>query len=192
MKLHSTLSAAITAGLLSACQSVPATSASASLPDADPVTGEGRVFPPVTDTEVHATLLGARSGAGPRERQYFVDRINMETSGRGLAAPIVVQGVGEARDTLVLMVHGGDGALTPFIARALLARTTSVIRFAPVVAELGLSEELDVYEVASVLGFKRIVVTDGRDASFVTQLEVSQLQARSVTSGFAFSPIQEW
>lgn len=192
MKLQCTLTAAIAAGLLTACQSAPTPYVAADRLEGDAGTGEGRVYPPVTETEIRATQLSAKSDAGPLQRQYFVDRINMETSGRGLAAPIVVQGVGDARGTLVLMVSGGNGPLTPYIARALLARTTSVIRFAPVVSEMGLSEELDVYEVAAVLGFRQIVVTDGRDATFVTQLEVSQLQARSSTSGVGFSPIREW
>lgn len=191
MKRHITLVAVIAAAALGACQSTPSSYAGANQVKAGPGAGEGWAYPPATETEIRVTHFGARSGVGPLERQYLVDRINMEMSVPVLSAPIVVQGVGETRDTLVVMVSGTDGALTPYIARALLARTTSVIRFAPVVTEMGLSEELDVYEVAAVLGFRQIVVTDGRKVTYVTQLEVSRAQDRPTANGVAFSPIRQ-
>lgn len=72
----------------------------------------------------------------------------------------------------MVMVSGFHEPLTPYTSRGLLARMTSIIRFAPTIAEMGLSQELDVYDVAAVLGFKQIVVTDGNEVSYVTKLEL--------------------
>lgn len=173
MYIRRTIAAAITLALLGACQTAPSPTGFADSYQVDPNTGEGRFFPPVADTEIHATSYGVMVDAGPLQRQFFTDRINMETSSRGQMAPIVVQSTGEKREVLVLMVPGGEQGLTPYIARALLARTTSIIRFAPLVSEMGMSDQLDVYDVAAVLGFKQVVVTDGRDVAYVTKLEVS-------------------
>lgn len=173
MKRYNILAAAAAMGLATACQSVPAghvTSASAA---EDAQTGEGRFFPNVTETEVRPVRFSAMADTGPSQRQYFTDRINMETSGRGLTAPIVVQCAGKEQDVLVVMVSGFQEPLTPYISRGLLARMTSIIRFAPTLAEMGLSEELDIYDVAAVLGFKQIVVTDGRDFAMATKFDVN-------------------
>ena len=162
--------------LASACQSAPMPPASSAEAFVDTQTGEGQYFPPVTATEDRPVRFGMMSGAGPAQRQYFTDRVNMETSGRGLSAPIVVQSVGAEQDVLVLMVSGFQEPLTPYISRGLLARMTSVVRFAPAVTEIGLSQKLDVYDVAAVLGFKQIVVTDGRTTAFATELQASSVR----------------
>ena len=173
MKRHITLAIVAALGLVSACQSAPAESTSSALRTIDAGTGEGQSYPPVTSVEVQPVRFGMMTNADPVQRQYFTDRVNMETSGRGLTAPIVVQSTGYEQDVLVLMVSGFQEPLTPYIARGLLARMTSVIRFAPTLAELSLSQDLDIYDVAAALGFKQIVVTDGRDVSFATKLEVA-------------------
>ena len=172
MKPHILLAAVAALSLVSACQAAPlkpATDASGF----DAETGEGQFYPPVTATEIWPVRFGMMSGASPMQRQYFTDRVNMGTSGQGLTAPIIVQSTGDDQDVLVVMVSGFHEPLTPYISRGLLARMTSLIRFAPTLSELGLSEELDVYDVAAALGFKKIVVTDGRDATFATKLEVA-------------------
>lgn len=53
----------------------------------------------------------------------------------------------------------------------MLARMTSVTRFLPEISEMGLSAEFDIYNMAAVLGFNRIVVTDGRKFSHKAELE---------------------
>lgn len=173
MKRYSMFAATAAIGLVSACQSIPPETAASAPHIVDAETGEGRFYPPVTSMEVWPVDFGMMANVGPAQRQYFTDRVNMETSGRGLTAPIVVQSTGEEQDVLVVMVSGFHEPLTPYIARGLLARMTSVIRFAPTLAELGLSQELDVYDVAAALGFEQIVVTDGRDVAFATKLEVA-------------------
>ena len=171
MKRYNIFAAAAAISLAAACQSVPVEPATNALHFAESETGEGQFFPRVTATEVRPVRFGAMGGASPEQRQYFTDRVNMETSGRGLAAPIVVQSTGDDQDVLVVMVSGFHEPLTPYISRGLLARMTSIIRFAPTITEMRLSQELDIYDVAAVLGFTQIVVTDGREVSFGTKLE---------------------
>ena len=171
MKPYIVFAAAAAIGLATACQSAPVEPAKSAAHVADTGTGAGQFFPPVTTMVARPVRFGAMNGASPEQRQYFTDRVNMETSGRGLTAPIAVQSTGDDQDVLVVMVSGFNEPLTPYISRGLLARMTSIIRFAPTITEMGLSQELDVYDVAAVLGFTQIVVTDGREVSYGTKLE---------------------
>lgn len=175
MYTKSTLAAFIALTALSACQTASSPIMVSEPQTVDPMTGEGQYFPPATHTDIQFTSFAMMSDANPSQRQFFADRINMETPGQGDMETIVVQSTGQARDVLVLMVPSGERILTPYVSRALLARMSSIIRFAPVISEMGLSEELEIYDVSAILGFKQIVVTDGQATSLVTYLKVSQL-----------------
>ena len=130
--------------------------------DIDETTGAGRYYPPASSLETADVLFRQMPGIGPRQRQAFVDQVNLAASTPGGPVPIVAQAVGADRETLVLLYAGGEGPMTPYLARGVLARLTSIARSAPVIMEMGLSSEFDAYNMASVLGFGRLVVTDGR------------------------------
>lgn len=157
----------LSTGLVSACETSPVASdanfvSADALIEADAATGEGLYYPKVTVSEQPEIRFGPILGAGPQERQFFVDQINRAstTSERDIA--IVVQAVGTENKTLLLMPLGREGRPTAYIAKAMLARITSVLRFAPAITEMGISQEVDVYNMAAIMGFERIVVTDGR------------------------------
>lgn len=113
------------------------------------------------------------AGVGPVERQFFIDQLNLAASTPGRTFPIVVQAVGENRETLVFLYLDADGPMTPYLARAILARLTSLTRSAPAISEMGLSNEFDIYNTAAVLGFAQIIVTDGRDFAHKADLRES-------------------
>lgn len=154
-------------GALGACETVsgaeladtPALPASA----IDEATGVGRYYPPASSVETPNILFERMEGVGPQQRQSFADQINLAASAPGRTVPIVVQAVGADKQTLVFLYIGAEGPMTPYLARGILARLTSITRAAPAIAEMGLSSEFDVYNMAAVLGFSRVIVTDGRD-----------------------------
>jgi hypothetical protein len=154
-------------GALGACQTMstersvgtPAHSAAA----VDQTTGEGVYFPAVSSFDTPEVRFGKMAGVGPQQRSVVVDQLNVAVATNAGTLPILVQAVGEDRATLTFTYMNADSAMTPYIARGILARLTSVSRFLPAVTEMGLSSEIDVYNMAAVLGFERIIVTDGRD-----------------------------
>jgi hypothetical protein len=105
-----------------------------------------------------------------QQRQLFADQINLAASSPGRTVPIVAQAVGQDRGSLVFMYIDSEAGLTPYLARGILARLTSITRFAPAITEMGLTNEFDIYNAAAVLGFERIVVTDGREFSHEVKL----------------------
>ena len=106
----------------------------------------------------------------PDISQIDADQINLAATSGDRSIPIVVQTVGDGRKTLLFVALEVDAGMTPYIARAMLARMTSVLRFAPAISEMGVSQELDVYSMAAILGFERIIVTNGRAFSYEAQL----------------------
>lgn len=166
-------------GLIAACETVPVGSetdivTADAILEADSDTGEGVYYPKVTISEQPEIRFGPILGAGPQERQFFVDQINRAatTSERDIA--LVVQAVGSGNQTLLFMPLGRDGTPTPYIAKAMLARMTSVLRFAPAITEMGISQEMDIYNMAAILGFERVVVTDGRAFSYQANVAVKE------------------
>jgi hypothetical protein len=133
--------------------------------------GAGVFYPKPKSFETADIRFAAMEGVGPQQRQVFADQINLAASQPGRAVPIVAQAVGEGHETLVFMYLESEGAgMTPYLARGILARLTSITRIAPAITEMGLSNAFDIYNMAAVLGFERIVVTDGRAFSHEASL----------------------
>jgi hypothetical protein len=157
---------------LGACETLPTArrAGAAALSAVDANSGAGTYYPAVTSRDAPDVRFVRMAGVGPQQRQFFVDQINLAAVTPGRTMAIVAQATGEDSDTLVLLYLGGEGAMTPYLARGLLARMTSITRAAPAIAEMGLSSEFDIYNMAAVLGFRRIIVTDGRDFSHEADL----------------------
>lgn len=163
--------------LLSACQAMSTAGQADTLAFGaaaiDETTGAGKYYPQVSSSDTPEIRFGKMAGVGPVERQFFIDQLNLAASTPGRTFPIVVQAVGENRETLVFLYLDADGPMTPYLARAILARLTSLTRSAPAISEMGLSNEFDIYNTAAVLGFAQIIVTDGRDFAHKADLRES-------------------
>jgi len=152
-------------GLLATLVAAPAAaqpSPAVALAMADPQTGAGIHFPAISSRDTVSVKMGTAESGGSQPRQLFVDQLNLAAISAERPFPIVAQAVGQDRKTLVFMNIESHEFLTPYVARAILARMSSIIRFLPDVANNGLSPDFDIYTLAAILGFERIVVTDGR------------------------------
>jgi hypothetical protein len=154
-------------GVLSACAAGPfagTTNASATgaPPSVDKQAGASVFFPPPTSTEMRKPRFELNVDPDPARRQFFADQMNLATSTPSRPLPIIVQAVGPDQRTLVFTMLEANSEPTPYLARAFLARITSLVRVAPALAEMGISQDFDVYDMAGVLGFTSIVVTDAK------------------------------
>ncbi len=162
---------------LTACETGIASAERATAPATVYETGEGIFFPPVTSTETPEIRFRALAEIGPVERQIFADQINLVTTGAERPIPLVAQAVGTDRTILVLLNLEPETYLTPYIARAMLARMTSLTRALPAVSEMGMDEAFDIYNLGAVMGFEGIIVTDGRGFSHEARLAAPKAQA---------------
>jgi len=156
--------------VVSGCETLPsegdvAPAAPIAAASADLRTGAGRSYPPTTSSETPEIRFGPMVGVSSPQRQFFVDQINLAAASGPRLVPVVAQAVGDDKSTLLFMSLSSEQTPTPYLARAMLARMTSILRFAPAITEMGLSNEFDIYNMAAVLGFERIVVSDGRTFS---------------------------
>lgn len=153
-------------GPLGACETMSAEAqpkkAALTAPAVSEKTGAGVYYPPPTSFEVPEVRVDELVGVGPQQRSLVVDQLNVAVASNGGLLPIVVQAVGEGRTTLVFTYLDADSTMTSYVARGILARLTSLSRFLPAITEFGLSREIDVYNLTALLGFERIIVTDGR------------------------------
>jgi len=149
-------------GLWCAIAAAPAAAQTAMAATANAQTGAGIYFPAVTSRETVSVRFGSGENEDAQPRQLFVDQINLVTTSAERTIPIIAQAVGQDRKTLVIMNIEPHEFLTPYVARAMLARMSSLARFLPEVSKNGLSADFDIYNLASVIGFERIVATDGR------------------------------
>lgn len=151
--------------VLAGCATVPTWAEPAASEPAALSTAATDYFPPVVSREAPEIRFAPMRGVGPDDRQFFVDQVNLSTASGERPIPIVAQAVGARGETLLLVNIEPNEFLTPYIARAMLARMTSLVRFLPAISEMGLSADFDIYNMGAVLGFERIVVTDGRSFS---------------------------
>ncbi|MEO0551460.1 MAG: hypothetical protein AAFZ91_16200 [Pseudomonadota bacterium] len=164
------LSALAALGVLAACETTQAIAetGATTMPEAVVVnteTGEGLYYPMITGSEAVDIRFAPMPGVGPTERQFLVDQLNFNAMNTERDIPIVLQTAGTDSRTLVIMNIEPETFLTPYVARALLARMTSISRFMPAIAEMGLSSEIDFYNMCAMAGFERLIVTDGRGFS---------------------------
>lgn len=173
MNLPASAFALLMIGALGACETVPSATeaAVAEAPLIDAATGAGIYFPPPTSFESPQVRFAQMGGVGANQRQLFVDQVNVAATNTGRSVPVVAQAVGSENHTLVLIYLTAENDMTPYLARGILARLTSIARFAPAIAEMGLTAEFDIYNMAAVMGFERIVVSDGR--SFAHQANLT-------------------
>jgi hypothetical protein len=130
-------------GGLGACATVPpgvstATPANGVAQKVDPQADAGVFFPPPTCAEIRVPLFRSNIDPGPENRQALTDQVNLAATTSAREVPIIAQAVGEGRRTLLFTQLEITGEPTPYLARALLARATFVIRYAPAIAEMGI------------------------------------------------------
>jgi len=114
------------------------------------------------------------------EETYIARARTLPESDRDRRLGFVVGFMGEmakepAPQRYVLFAKGGDSKkliivalddqafATLFRARAVLATLTSRVRASPLFAELGVQNLFTFYDLAKLIGFKQITISDGRD-----------------------------
>lgn len=156
--------------VLAACQ-VPEGQSRPAVTTVADTTGAGYFFPQPTSSEIKETTPLFVDGVGSGQRQFLVDQINLLASAQSAELSFVLQATGDDNDTLVFTLFGTRGELSEYRARALMARTTSTVRSAPMVVQLGLEEQVDFFDVAAAMGFQRIIVSDGLRTAHAFVLE---------------------
>ena len=118
-------------------------------------------YPPVSSTEVFSRALTGVPPAGRAVRVGFTTQITKAQ----LAAPesprFVVFAKGEEAQHMIIVALDDEIFKTLFRARAVLAQLTSNLRGTEFFVENGIEARATWFDLARLLGFKDLVISDG-------------------------------
>ena len=131
----------------------------------------GYYYPTPQSQESYETRAPIIDRAGRTLRIGFVTGLTNKFLQRPFPPPFAIFAKGGEAEKLII-VGLEDGPLdTLYRARAVLANLTAVARLMPVFRESGAETVLTFFDLAGMLGFTQITVTNGRDFAHRIHLE---------------------
>ena len=121
----------------------------------------GYYYPPPATTETYTARTVTLPDANRETRLGFVIGITQQTMGRPYPPRFAVFAKGDGAQKLIIVALEDDVLDTVYRARALFAMLTSIARTAPFLQELGLADFLTFFDLAKLLGFTQITISDG-------------------------------
>jgi hypothetical protein len=95
-------------------------------------------------------------------RVGFVTGVAAKRVERPYAPPYVFFAKGESAEKLIIVALQDGPIDTLYRARAVFAELTSLARTLPVFAEYNARDRFTFFDLAKILGFRQITITDGR------------------------------
>ncbi len=121
----------------------------------------GYYYPPPANTEVYTARALTMTDANRELRLAFVVGLTKLMLSLPYAPQFVIFAKGDEAQKLII-IGLRDGHLnTLFRARAVLALLTSVARSMPFLNDLGVAEFFTFFDLAKLLGFTQITISDG-------------------------------
>ena len=146
-----------------------APAADASAPDVS--AHEGYYYPAVTSTETYKSRARVLDDNDRRRRLEFVTLITASQLAAPYPPPYLLFAKGDDAEKLII-VGMQDGWLdTPYRMRALLAMFTQIARQTPLFRDYAVDDLFTFYDLARLIGFAQITVTDGRQFTHRITLE---------------------
>jgi len=124
---------------------------------------EGYYYPPVTSEEIFTSLAATLPDANRERRIEFMREVSLDLLQRPFAPSFVMFTAGDEADRLVVSVNSRLEMETPYQARALMQGFTTVAQTLPFMAEYQVQDLFTFLDVAKLLGFESVVVTDGKN-----------------------------
>lgn len=131
---------------------------------------EGYYYPKVTSREVYASRARALPEVDRRKRIGFVTGIAKQMTELPYPAPYALFAKGDDADKLIIVANQDGTLATVYRARALLATLTAFARLTPLFAEYAVEDLFTFLDLAKLLGFRQVTVSDGR--GFAHQIRI--------------------
>jgi hypothetical protein len=122
----------------------------------------GYYYPEPASREIYKARAQRMPKAGRGLRIGFVTGISIEMAKRPYTPSYAIFAKGTEAEKLIIVALA-DGPLdTLYRARAVLADLTAMSRLSPVFQDLGVQDWFTFFDLAKMMGFTRITVSDGR------------------------------
>jgi len=130
----------------------------------------GYYYPTKVSTETYVARSKQLGGVNRIRRLVFVSAITNKLWSGGYPPPYVMFSKGATGEKLIIVGMGGYFS-TLFQARALLASLTAQARTTKVFREFNIDGRLTFYDLAYMMGFEQITISDGKTFAHQVKLE---------------------
>ena len=126
---------------------------------------EGYYYPKITSREVYKARTRTLEKMNRHERLLFVSATTEQQGSANYAPRYVVFAKGDEAEKLIIVGLDDQTLGTIYRQRALLAALSSLARLTPLLRDADLEDTLTFYDLAKMMGFTQITISDGRHIS---------------------------
>jgi hypothetical protein len=126
---------------------------------------EGYYYPKLTSSEVYKAKTRVWPKADRASRIAFVAEDAEQKSALGYAPRYAMFAKGDDAEKLIVVAFDDATVATIYRVHALMAELTGLARVSPVLKDADLEDTMNFYDLAKLLGFQQITVSDGRKLS---------------------------
>ena len=124
---------------------------------------EGFYYPKLTSSEVYQARAFTVPDASRKSRIAFVTGITNEQNKAPYPPQAAIFAKGSDAEKLIIVALEDGRMDTIYRARAIFAQMTAVARLLPVFSELGVEDYFTFFDLAKMLGFQQITISNGRE-----------------------------
>jgi hypothetical protein len=123
----------------------------------------GYYYPEPTSSEVYEARALTVPEATRKGRIAFVTGITNEQNKAPYPPTAAIFAKGSEAEKLIIVALEDGRIDTLYRARAIFAQMTAVARLLPIFAQLGVEDYFTFFDLAKMLGFEQITISNGRD-----------------------------
>jgi hypothetical protein len=123
----------------------------------------GYYYPEPTSSEVYDARAYTLPEASRKLRIAFVTGITTEQNKAPYPPQAAIFAKGSEAEKLIIVALEEGRIDTVYRARAIFAQMTAVARLLPVFSELGVEDYFTFFDLAKMLGFEQITISNGRE-----------------------------
>jgi hypothetical protein len=131
----------------------------------------GYYYPEPKTTEVYRSRALTLEEANRGLRVGFVTGTTQQQFDRPYPPQVAVFAKGEEAEKLIIVALVDGRVDTLYRARAIFANMTAAARQLPAFAQMGVQDTFTFFDLAKLLGFKQITISDGRDFAHQVMIE---------------------
>jgi hypothetical protein len=131
----------------------------------------GYYYPPPESTEIYTARSKILAEADRKLRIAFVTGITNQLAARPYPPTAAIFAKGEHAEKLIIIALEDGRIDTLFRARAIFANMTAAARVMPLFEERGVEDWFTFFDLAKMLGFEQITISDGRDFAHQVKFE---------------------
>ena len=131
----------------------------------------GYYYPDPNSRETYVSRANTMGDADREVRLGFVIALTQQQLAESYAPTYAMFAKGTEANKMIVVAQGENGFRSLYQARGLLAQLTAVARSSQLFQELAVEDVFTFFDLAKLIGFKQITVTDGLSFAHQVKLE---------------------